>query len=248
MNELTRDFFIKIGVSDGMTVLDVGCGGGVTTEILSEIVGTNGKVIGVDPNQKAINLASKKSQSNNLKNVEYVCSDIFNYSNKENEFDAIVGRRVLMYLPNPKDAISQLSSLLKSGGIMGFQEHDSTSIINKDKMPLHFKANQWIWELVKKNGGNIHIGKELWSIFSHYSLTIQNIKSEAIIQSPNNNISLVPTLQSLSRLLLANKIVSEEELSEKNLYVGLESERKKSDCLFIREMIFFISTKKIAEN
>lgn len=94
-------------------------------------------------------------------------------------------------------------------------------------MPLHYKVNGWIWKLVKSNGGNVNIGQDIWNIFSSESISIENIKTEAITQTPLNNISLVPIVQMLSRLLIIKKIASEQELNDINLFEKLESEKKK---------------------
>lgn len=245
MNDITKCFFIEIGISKGMTVLDVGCGKGVTTELIAEIVGENGKVIGLDSNQNSINKASFKAKTNGLNNIEYICSDISNLSFDENTFDAILGRRVLVYLPKPKNIILNLSKLLKPNGILGFQEHDSTTFIDEEKMPLHFKVNNWLWELVESNGGNIKIGKDILDIFSNKYLSIKNIRTEAITQTPFNEVSLVPIVQTLSKLLIAKNIIPEKELENNNLYEKIETEKKKCKSIFIRELIFFVTAKKI---
>ncbi len=244
MNELTQDFFKRAGIINGMTVLDVGCGGGVTTELLAELVGPTGKVIGVDPKQKAIDMATQKAHLNNWKNIEYICADIHDFSADEVQFDAIVGRRVLVYLDDPKLAINKLIPFLKPGGIIAFQEHDSTSIINQDKMPLHHKVSGWIWDLVEKNGGNINIGKEIWHIFSQESLNIKDVQAKPIIQTPDNDISLAPIIQALSGLLIMKNIAPESELTD-HLLNSLEKEKRESGCIFIRENIFFIKGEKI---
>lgn len=241
---MTKDFFAEIRISKGMTVLDVGCGGGKTTEIIAGIVGENGKVVGVDSNQNSINKAIAYTASKELKNVEYICSNLEQLVIEENTFDAIVGRRVLMYLPDPKTVVYNLTKLLKANGILGFQEHDSTSVIDKDKMPLHYKVNNWIWTLVERNGGNTKIGKDIWNIFSHKPITIESIKSKAVIQTPSGDISLAPITKVLSTLLVTNNIAPKDILNSNDLYEGLELEKRKSNSLFIRELIFFVSAKK----
>ncbi|MCP4439891.1 MAG: class I SAM-dependent methyltransferase [Aureispira sp.] len=148
MNSITKKFYLDIEISKGMKVLDVGCGKGATTELIAEIVGENGKVIGIDSNRNALYRAEQNINLNKLKNINYICADLSNLDIENNKFDAIVGRRILKYLPDPKSSIKQLSKLLKPSGVMGFQEHDSTNLINDEKMPLHSKVNNWIRKLV----------------------------------------------------------------------------------------------------
>ncbi|WNJ19506.1 methyltransferase domain-containing protein [Pontibacter sp. G13] len=243
MSDITQDFFREIGISKGMTVLDVGCGRGVTTEMLAEIVGSEGKVVGLDSNPRALNAALMQAKAKNLHHIEYLASDLMDVKLGDRKFDAIVGRRVLKYVSNPRQAIEQLANHLKPNGIMGFQEHDSTSVIDKENMPLHHEVNSWFWKLVESNGGNPTIGKEIWSIFNHDSISVRNIKPEAIVQTPENEVSLIPLLQNLSGLLVAKGIVTENELNAE-LIEKLESEKKQSNSIFIRELIFFVDAQK----
>ncbi len=243
MNHITKKFFQEIGISEGMIVLDVGCGRGITTELLAEIVGLKGKVIGLDSNVNALNTALVNAKSKNLNNIEYLSSDLMSLRLDNRKFDAIVGRRVLKYLSNPKQAIENLSNHLKPNGIMGFQEHDSTSVIDKEKMPLHYKVNNWFWKLIERSGGNTTIGKDLWNIFNHKSISVRNIKPKAIVQTPENDVSIIPILQALSGLLIAKGIVKENEMSTE-LIEKLGLEKKLSNSIFIRELIFFVDVQK----
>jgi ubiquinone/menaquinone biosynthesis C-methylase UbiE len=48
------------GIEEGMRCLDAGCGVGHTTLLISDRVGNNGKVIGLDINEANINACKKK--------------------------------------------------------------------------------------------------------------------------------------------------------------------------------------------
>ena len=43
-----RALLIRAGIRPGMKVVDLGCGVGMTTQLLAELVGPTGQVIGVD--------------------------------------------------------------------------------------------------------------------------------------------------------------------------------------------------------
>lgn len=60
-------------------------------------------------------------------------------------FDAIVGRRVLMYQRDAVATMRALSKCLRHGGIMVFQEHDTTMApANVKPFPLHERAQSRI--------------------------------------------------------------------------------------------------------
>ncbi len=63
-NEQTEYFLKKHGVTSGMKVLDIGCGLGFMTQIIADLVGSDGKVIAIDNNQNQINAARARTPDN----------------------------------------------------------------------------------------------------------------------------------------------------------------------------------------
>lgn len=105
--------------------------------------------------------------------------DIADAASELGTFDAIIGRRILMYLPDPFQAIKALITCLKPGGRIVFQESDAIGAGELiEKFPLHTKVQQWAWETVAKEQGNIHIGSELYTLFLQAGLQIQEVRSE----------------------------------------------------------------------
>lgn len=43
-----RELLLRAGIKRGMSVVDLGCGVGMTTQLLAELVGPTGEVVGVD--------------------------------------------------------------------------------------------------------------------------------------------------------------------------------------------------------
>ena len=60
MRPLTLRMLEAAGVCRGMDVLDVGCGVGDVSLLLSEIVGDEGSVVGVDVDQAALEVAEQR--------------------------------------------------------------------------------------------------------------------------------------------------------------------------------------------
>jgi 2-polyprenyl-3-methyl-5-hydroxy-6-metoxy-1,4-benzoquinol methylase len=81
-------------------VIDLGCGDGTYTKILSKKLNNLKKILAIDPAKKAINIAKQK---NNLKNIEYVSSNL-NYFliNKKKilKFDTLILRGSLHHFSN----------------------------------------------------------------------------------------------------------------------------------------------------
>ena len=105
----------------GMSVLDVGCGSGDVSLLAAELVGESGHVSGIDISADMLALARAHAADRGICNVDFAERDI---AEAVGEYDAIIGRRVLMYLPDVKSALERLKNCMKPGGIMAFQESD----------------------------------------------------------------------------------------------------------------------------
>lgn len=69
----------KLGLRDGDTVVEIGCGSGLNFPMLQEAVGPKGKIIGVDLTDAMLYQARQKIKKNNWTNVELVQSDAAAY-------------------------------------------------------------------------------------------------------------------------------------------------------------------------
>ena len=93
----------------------------------AELVGADGEVIGVDVNAEILETARARAQGAGLANIQFLAGDARTLD-LPNDFDALIGRLVLMYMADPADALKQLTARLRPGAIVAFQEVDFTSM------------------------------------------------------------------------------------------------------------------------
>ena len=98
--------------NEPLNVLDVGCGTGVLSLLLSEI-GHN--VTGIDLSEGMLGRAKEKAYKQNLR-AEFRLGDAENLSFENESFDAVINRHLLWTLLNPKRAVSEWKRVLKPGG------------------------------------------------------------------------------------------------------------------------------------
>ncbi len=100
-----------------MKVLDVGCGGGILSESISE---KGGVVTGIDMSEKAIEVAKlhKKKISSSVDYLYSASEDLM----KEftGSFDIVTCMEMLEHVPDPAVEIKNCATLLKPGGIVFF--------------------------------------------------------------------------------------------------------------------------------
>src|SRR5262245_52152007 len=119
----TRQLFEQAGIRRGMRVLDVGCGSGDVAFLAADLTELSGEVVGVDCERKAVDWANARAHSQGMTNVKFVEGDPAEME-FDQQFDAIVGRLVLMYYPDPIDAIRKLMRHVRPEGLIVFQELD----------------------------------------------------------------------------------------------------------------------------
>jgi len=95
-------------------VLDYGCGTGTTS---CEFAGQVKEIHAIDISSKMIEAAKVKADANNVENVSFVQTDIFDERYREGSFDAILAFNMLHTVPNPRDAIERVHKLLKPDGL-----------------------------------------------------------------------------------------------------------------------------------
>ncbi len=109
----------RIKIRKGMTVLDFGCGSGITTLELAKRIGEDGKIVAVDLSEKQLNKAfSKIEKASEASRVIFIKERHLRFP--KNSFDAIVGVGVLEHLDNPQKHLRKLFTMLKHGGRFSF--------------------------------------------------------------------------------------------------------------------------------
>ena len=93
-----------------MRVLDVGSGAGDVALLAADLVGPTGEVVGVEVAPETIAIAEQRVAAAGLSNVRFVRADLRDLRLDEAPFDAIVGRWVLMYQPDPADLLRRLAA------------------------------------------------------------------------------------------------------------------------------------------
>src|SRR5205085_7904660 len=104
----TQNFLRDAGIVSGMRVLDIGCGMGDVTMLIAQLVGIRGRVVSIDRDRASVETARNRASALGIDNTTFHTADISTFTDVQ-PFDAIVGRLVLEFLPNPAATISRLS-------------------------------------------------------------------------------------------------------------------------------------------
>ena len=175
---ITEGFFREAGIAPGQRVLDVGSGVGDVAMLLARLVGAGGKVVGIDRDPKSIRRATARVTEGNLKNVEFVESDIAQ-CDIEGLFDAIVGRYVLLFLPEPAATLRHLMRRLRTGGTVAFLEGSwAPFVLLSRHLTLWSTGVRLLQEVSTHFGVNLEMGLDLYRVFLDAGLPAPKMRLE----------------------------------------------------------------------
>ena len=122
-----RRVLVDAGLRRGMKVADFGCGVGVVTRMLAEMVGPSGSVTGVDVNGQQLAEAAAWCESRGVMNTSFVKADACNTGLPRGSFDLVYCRFLLLHLPDPMACLREMREVLKPGGIIVVEDGDLAS-------------------------------------------------------------------------------------------------------------------------
>lgn len=108
----------RISLQSGARVLDVGCGTGTSAIPAAEIIGTSGKVIGVDLAENLLKIARQKANALELENCEFKVADMETTGYPDKSFDAIVSIFSIFFVQNMEDLAAELWRMLRPNGVL----------------------------------------------------------------------------------------------------------------------------------
>ena len=210
---LTRFLFAQAGLKPGMRVLDTWSGAGDVALLAREFAGPDGHVAGFDRSSGTIAYANERAAFRGLSNVEFVEADVESLPFGQ-DFDAIVGRMVLMYRHDPVRDLSALVRRLRPGGLVVFQELDLLPGKTVPPAAVIDDVRAWLLDAFARAGIELEMGAKLYATFKRSGLNAPEMRVDGFIggaESPSPEL-----VANVARMLLpqaeALGVISAEEV------------------------------------
>lgn len=144
----------KLGAQvEGMNVLEVGCAHGVGTKVLLDKWKVK-KVYAMDLDEDMLKKARQRLAGYSEDRLELHIADVTQIDVADHSFDAVVNFAAIHHVPNWQSALSEISRVLKPGGLFIFQEVTAQwilrwpySVLFEHPMENRFSGQQFIDEL-----------------------------------------------------------------------------------------------------
>ncbi len=184
-NPSTRALLRQAGIAPGMRVLDAGSGAGDVAMMAAELVGPTGAVLGIDLSPDSLEVARSRARAAALNQVEFRVGDAQAVAALAfvDEFDAVIGRLVLMYTRDPVQALRGLVGVARPGAVVVFQEIDFAAVGwgMHPAGPLYRRANGWIRDAFGRMGAHPAMGFELHATFRAAGLPTPELRMDTLV-------------------------------------------------------------------
>jgi SAM-dependent methyltransferase len=124
----------------GMTVVDLGSGGGIDCFLSAKKVGAKGKIYGIDATPEMIHRARKTARENGYDNVEFRLGEIEHMPLEAGIADVVISNCVINLSPNKQQVFNEAFRVLKPGGKLAV----SDIVLLKD-LPENIRKDMRAW-------------------------------------------------------------------------------------------------------
>jgi SAM-dependent methyltransferase len=230
----TRTILHLAGIAPGMRVLDLGTGAGDVAFQVADLVGPTGSVVGIDQSVNALAFAAHRAEQRGLTNVSFVHDDLHTVP-ITGEFDAVVGRLVLLYLPDPSDVLRRFTGLVRKGGVVAVMEYEMTAAGTLPPTALSEKVTYWVTESFRRSGLDASLGARLPQVLRRAGLgetTVLGLQGYREPGDPDGPRMAAEIIRTLLPVLDKTGVATPDEVDIDTLEDRMAQDCQRHDMIF----------------
>src|SRR5262245_57556578 len=201
----------RIGVSEGWTCLDLGCGPGGITALLSERAGKSGRVVGLDADPGFVDYARQRAAPN----AEFMTGNAYDTGLASYSFDLVHMRFIGSTAGRPEVLLKEAMRLGRRGGVVAMQEPDMGTLVCQPPHPAWEALRTALVGAFASVDADINLARRLYALFRGAGLTDVQYRPFLIgVRSSDPWVDYLPsTVESLRHTIVARGLMSEAELT-----------------------------------
>ncbi len=212
LGRTTDDLLRWAGAREGISCLDVGCGGGDVTREMARLAGPEGRAVGIDIDTAKIELARRDAETEGVGNIEFLVSDVDDL-NAHGEFDLVYARFLLTHLSDPGGILRHMVDAAAPGGAIVVEDIDHSAIFSYPESPAITRYVELYNSVVRGRGGDPEIGPRLPELFREAGLSDVriNVVQPVFMESEPKRMHAI-TLVNIADAVVAAGLASREEI------------------------------------
>ena len=152
----------KVGLGQGMSALDVGAGPGAVMRLMAERVGPQGRVTGIEIDDKLGTQALADLRAGGGAEFELIQANVFELDKLPGSpFDLTYCRLFLMHMQDPVAVLEKMMMWTRPGGVVAAQEFDFGAIAIEPPCPAMAEFNRVFEGVFRGHGRNLRAGRQL---------------------------------------------------------------------------------------
>jgi ubiquinone/menaquinone biosynthesis C-methylase UbiE len=159
----TRALLKAAGLAPGMRVAEIGCGTGLTARWIAEQAGPHGSVVAVDASREQLQAAERNNAG--IQNLSFHEASAYDLFLPRESFDLIFSRFLLCHLDQPAQALCEMRSILKPGGVLVCEDHDDGGIFSEPRTHAYQRLVEISEAVNRARGLDSYIGLKLPGLF-----------------------------------------------------------------------------------
>ncbi|WP_142120052.1 methyltransferase domain-containing protein [Rarobacter faecitabidus] len=169
--------YLESHLSEGASLLDVGCGPGTLTVDLARRVAP-GRVVGVDASQDVLESAREYALAEGAA-VEFAQANVYELPFADDTFDVVHVHQLLQHLSDPVAAIRELRRVAKPAGIVAAREADYAAMTWFPDFDGLTEWNILYHEVTAAHGFEADAGRRLLAWFEEAGFAVDELTASA---------------------------------------------------------------------
>jgi SAM-dependent methyltransferase len=206
----------RVGIAEGWRAIDLACGPSGILDLLADRVGPAGRVVGLDFEPANVALAREFAAERGLANVEVIQADARRTGLPSASYDLVHARTLLVNMPDPAAAVTEMVRLARPGGWVAVLEPDVGGSVCYPPDPAWDRLTQIFLSAQQVDGADTFIGRRLPELLRRAGLVDIGVEAKADIYPAGNSRRTIRAdlVRSMHPKILAAGIASERELDQ----------------------------------
>ena len=171
LEPITRSVLERVGLSAGMSCLDLGCGPGEVMRLMADRVGPSGRVVGIDVDAEVGTEMLAMLRSEGYQQCAFLAGNVQDLEQIETgSFDLVFARLLLLHLNEPVLALRKMYSRVKPGGRIVVQEYYFPTMDSYPAAEALLEFKTVFFGVYDKEGRETRMGLKLPAYFAEASI------------------------------------------------------------------------------